>query len=295
MADSALPTILVYQPGFAYVPEYWDCEVNCLLTRDASLLDQADTVVFHIPNTGVPTIPKRPGQAWVAWSMESDINYPILCDPYLMRRFDLTMTYRRDSDIWTPYVNPGMYGELLTPPLPKTGDALAVCFISSGVDWSGRQAYLRELMADVPVASYGRFMTNRSLAEDEGRSTKIATLARYKFTLAFENSITRDYVTEKFFDALVAGSVPVYLGAPNVAEFAPDDHCFINVADFSGPRELAEHLQRLSDDQASYQELLAWKERGLSRRFTQTVDAVRLPNFCRLCLRLRERRQAHAD
>lgn len=34
---------------------------------------------------------------------------------------------------------------------------------------------------------------------------KVDALREYKFSLAFENSNVEDYVTEKFFQALVAG------------------------------------------------------------------------------------------
>lgn len=34
---------------------------------------------------------------------------------------------------------------------------------------------------------------------------KVETLKHYKFSLAFENSNEEDYVTEKFFQSLVAG------------------------------------------------------------------------------------------
>ncbi|RVW61210.1 putative fucosyltransferase-like protein [Vitis vinifera] len=35
---------------------------------------------------------------------------------------------------------------------------------------------------------------------------KVQALKRYKFSLAFENSNEEDYVTEKFFQSLVAGT-----------------------------------------------------------------------------------------
>jgi hypothetical protein len=37
---------------------------------------------------------------------------------------------------------------------------------------------------------------------------KTALVSTYKFTMAFENSATDDYVTEKLFGVLVSGSVP---------------------------------------------------------------------------------------
>ena len=55
------------------------------------------------------------------------------------------------------------------------------------------------------------------------------------FTAAFEDSMAVDYVTEKVYDALHAGSVPLYLGAPNILEFVPPNSV-INVLDFVDER-----------------------------------------------------------
>ena len=41
-------------------------------------------------------------------------------------------------------------------------------------------------------------------------------LAGYKFTLAFENAIGDDYITEKLWRPYKLGSVPVYLGSPSI-------------------------------------------------------------------------------
>lgn len=41
-------------------------------------------------------------------------------------------------------------------------------------------------------------------------------LAQYKFTLAFENAVCVDYITEKLWRPLIVGSVPVYYGSPSV-------------------------------------------------------------------------------
>ncbi|HAP76773.1 MAG TPA: hypothetical protein DCR14_11885, partial [Acidimicrobiaceae bacterium] len=54
---------------------------------------------------------------------------------------------------------------------------------------------------------------------------------------------------EKFFQPLLAGSVPIYRGAPNVADFAPAPNCYIDADDFDGPADLARFLRSLTDDQ----------------------------------------------
>ncbi len=55
---------------------------------------------------------------------------------------------------------------------------------------------------------------------------KLLTLRNYKFTLCMENSRECGYVTEKIFSAFFAGSVPLYFGATDIAEYIPND-CYI--------------------------------------------------------------------
>lgn len=44
----------------------------------------------------------------------------------------------------------------------------------------------------------------------------ITFVAKYKFTIAIENAICDDYITEKLWRPLIAGSVPIYLGSPSI-------------------------------------------------------------------------------
>ena len=45
--------------------------------------------------------------------------------------------------------------------------------------------------------------------------------AKYKFHLAFENSICDDYITEKFVRPFHLGSIPVYFGSDSARDWAP--------------------------------------------------------------------------
>eukprot|EP00966_Prymnesium_polylepis_P070495 1638035-Prymnesium_polylepis.1 len=80
----------------------------------------------------------------------------------------------------------------------------------------------------------------------------------YMFTLAAESVQAADWVTEKVYQALAVGSVPVYLGAPNVAHFLPCRNCIVNAADFASPAALGAHLRYLMDNATAYDALLAW-------------------------------------
>ena len=66
----------------------------------------------------------------------------------------------------------------------------------------------------------------------------------YKFYLAFENSICRDYVTEKFYNPLRFSTVPiVYGGADYEAKGAPPNS-YIDVRTFSSGPNLLFIIQR---------------------------------------------------
>lgn len=258
---------------------------GCEVTADRRRLREAAAVVFHIPSLGsLNGVRKFPGQFWVAQSLECPAHQPRLRDPSFMSRFDLTMTYARDADVVMPYYGPGLEERLRTPPREKTG--FATFFASGRHDLSGRVAYAAELMRHMEVHSYGRRLRNKKLRPDRGRESKLDATAGYRFTLAFENASAIDYVTEKFFDPLIMGSVPVYLGAPNVDEFAPADHCYIDASHFSGPEALARHLTGLTAE--AYGEYLAWKQRPLRASFLELVEEQRTPPLARLCERVRE-------
>lgn len=50
---------------------------------------------------------------------------------------------------------------------------------------------------------------------------KLCVFRKYRYVLALDNSHEEDYVTEKIYHAFITGAVPLYLGAPNVADFVP--------------------------------------------------------------------------
>jgi hypothetical protein len=74
-------------------------------------------------------------------------------------------------------------------------------------------------------------------------------LGQYKFTIAFENTAYPGYVTEKIIDAMVAGSVPIYLGAPDIGDHVPPN-AFIDAREFPNPLALADRLQTMTEPEA---------------------------------------------
>ncbi len=69
----------------------------------------------------------------------------------------------------------------------------------------------------------------------------------YKFSVCFENVSYPGYVTEKIIDCFKAGVIPIYLGAPDIADFVPRD-TFIDFRDFASMDDLDRHLHCITQD-----------------------------------------------
>ncbi len=264
-----------------------------VITMDRRFMDEAAAVVFHLP-TLPPSlftdggVEKKSGQVWVAWYLECEAHYPHTADPDFMSRFDLTMSHRRDADIFSPYV-PHDFEQLSRRPVPeKEPGKIVNAFISSHINKSGRLQYMIRMMNVIDVHSYGKMIPNMPSGAHNGRRFKMDTISRYLFTIAFENAIAPDYVTEKFYDPLMAGSVPVYLGAPNVRDFAPGGNCFIDASEWESPESLARHLLDLSRDEALYRSYFEWKEKPFSPAFVEMLETHKVHAFVRLCRKLEE-------
>lgn len=58
--------------------------------------------------------------------------------------------------------------------------------------------------------------------------TKHSALDEYRFSVACENSIQKNYISEKFWDPIITETVPIYLGCKNIKNYIPEDS-FINL------------------------------------------------------------------
>jgi hypothetical protein len=102
-----------------------------------------------------------------------------------------------------------------------------------------REDFCRALSRYQSVDCPGRSLRNMPPIDqgqsDAGKwSRKRDFLTGYRFTIAFENSSAPGYHTEKILDPMVAGSIPIYWGDPDIAShFNP--RSFVNVRDLLPP------------------------------------------------------------
>jgi len=86
-----------------------------------------------------------------------------------------------------------------------------------------------------------------NLSAAERSSAKRKKLGNYKFVVDAENyDGSRGYISEKIFDAILGGSIPVYLGEKNITDFVPGC-CFIDARNFSDLDSLVEVLINMDE------------------------------------------------
>lgn len=79
-----------------------------------------------------------------------------------------------------------------------------------------------------------------------GTSQKWEVMSSYKFTFILEGGAHPGWITEKIFDCFVTGTIPIYMGAPNIEKYIPKE-AFINFRNFSSYGELNTFLRGLSE------------------------------------------------
>ena len=76
---------------------------------------------------------------------------------------------------------------------------------------------------------------------------KLKLMSKYKFSLAFENNRFPGYITEKLFHPMMAGSIPVYLGAQNIKLHVPEN-CYIDYEQFTTTNEFWDFIINMTED-----------------------------------------------
>lgn len=100
-----------------------------------------------------------------------------------------------------------------------------------------RQEFCKRLMEYKHIDCPGKILNNMTAEElseryvSDWKKSKLEFLKKYKFTIAFENTSSNGYTTEKLYQPLQAFSIPIYWGNPLVVrDFNPK--AFINCNDY---------------------------------------------------------------
>lgn len=114
-----------------------------------------------------------------------------------------------------------------------------------------RERFFKALSRYKPVDSGGRLWNNVGGPVED----KQQFISQYKFNIAFENSRSNGYTTEKLTDAMIANTLPIYWGDPMVGQDF-NQQSFVYVNDYKSIDEVVEQIVELDSNDALYLEML---------------------------------------
>ncbi|XP_052267386.1 alpha-(1,3)-fucosyltransferase 10-like [Dreissena polymorpha] len=301
-----LPILLWWDSVYTSVDDIRVCgDFRCRVTNDRKLQNHTETKIFifyasHFKPYDLP-LPRKRGHLWSLIHEESPRNAYLLSHVPTLSFFNLTSSYNMKSDypITTQWLQCTDWLQDSTYVLPlvdknrlRQFGLAPILYLQSDCDVpSDRDNFVKLLQAYIPVDSYGSCLHNKDMPKRLRFEDSMAPLddkeffrfaARYKFTLALENYVCDDYVTEKLWRPLRLGSIPIVFGAPNVLDYLPSNTSAIMVEDFRSVAELAEFIKLLDTNDNLYKEYLAFKEQPIENLHLKEILENRdwSPEFC---------------
>lgn len=117
------------------------------------------------------------------------------------------------------------------------------CIVVSNPHAKERIEFYNKLSRYKKIDSGGKFLNNVG-----GPVTnKIEFIKKYKFVISFENSSYKGYTTEKIIEPMLANSLPVYWGDPNIGNDF-NISSFINIPDIQNIEEAIERIINLDQN-----------------------------------------------
>ena len=267
---SGLPTsrprvegISIYLEMFRELVEYYEetypriektSQTECPLPDKAECIyqhtDEMADVVFRFVSFYIPNqekLPYRYHDGQLVAVLNSEAETPEMME--ILRKADIRLDHHLASEITIAEAcsipwKEGMYK--MPDPFKRKGVAL---FMSNcNVKW--RNDYILELARHIHLHSYGACWHNAPDPDDRNNwtVTRYSLAQKHRMVVTFENKINHDYISEKIAWSYEAGVIPVYWGPPEIYLWAPGNHTFIDPRRFKGPKDLAEYLRRVDED-----------------------------------------------
>ncbi|KYR00806.1 glycosyltransferase [Tieghemostelium lacteum] len=308
--------ILSWDPGYRFISQFSDCrELGCQFTYDKTAISKAGLVLFSVAWAQALNysgqMPKRefPEQIFMGFCNEPTTYYNLtLNQTFIQEHLNATAGFRyitnEPSHVYMPYGPESVknmlgyvfkYGPLITK-IPENNRENKILFAASNCkSFTGRDQIVTELMKYIDIDSIGKCVHNKNITVNRAGMTtqqngdvKLQILKTYKFALAIENSECDDYVTEKLWEPLSVGTIPIYLGAKNVKRFLPHPDAIIHIRDFDSAQSLSDYIKLVDTNETLRRKHLQWIEEPRTKEYQQLYKDSKdySDMFCGMCRRL---------
>ncbi|WKX95479.1 hypothetical protein Q1695_012159 [Nippostrongylus brasiliensis] len=255
--------------------------------------------VIHGAELRMYDLPVRYKQQTVVFlSLEAppSYNFPLLIPKDY---FNATITYRSDSTYPHPYGrfdhrtfsddSQTIITEEQINDAVKRKNKSCLLLISNCHTNSGRENIVRALSKVINITVAGKcssmFPDSTQVVCPPNFECENELVASHRFYVAFENSICRDYITEKFHMRASQLLVPIVLHRKPYVDSGIPPSSFVAVDDFNTYQQLAQHLEYLQRNDTAYIEYFEWTK---TYRKPWNYDASA---GCRLCTDLHRKKK----
>ncbi len=133
---------------------------NCAVTSDRAYLPFSNALIFHWRDIDIEDMPaiRRSDQLWTLHNLEAPTYTRFLPDHNLY--FNITSSYRTDSDIYVPYGRIVKTNQTINHSINEMNfnnkSKLIFWFVSNCVTPGKRELYVQELNRFIPIDIYGK-------------------------------------------------------------------------------------------------------------------------------------------
>ena len=241
-----------YAPNTLY-SSIFDKNSECLIPNGKCVFEVSNTkadVVYRSTSVFSSSLPLRYCERQILAALNTEpVGYSSAEAMKMFHSADIKIDHHLSSHI--PYTEACYLPwkkELYKTPDPSGRKGVALLMSNCREKW--RNDYILELSKYIHIYSYGRCFHN--VSESDSRAQYGATFPsvtkKHRMVVTFENNVEKDYITEKIALCYKSGVIPVYWGPPEIYLWVPGNHTFIDPQKFKGPKELAEYLRRVDED-----------------------------------------------
>lgn len=113
---------------------------------------------------------------------------------------------------------------------------------------------LMQKMTNNKVDNFGKCLnTNKNIVGKHPNNKNI--FKEYKFVIAIENEPIEGYITEKILNPMLANSIPIYYGAPDISKYFNPKR-FVNISDFKNYEDCINHIIYLDNNDEAYNSII---------------------------------------
>lgn len=151
-------------------------------------------------------------------------------------------------------------------PLPSMAQLLAAkdrfcCFLFSHPSPSGMREALREKLdeykrVDCAGSLYNNMPNGFTIPYTPDAQQKMNFCSAYKFSIAAESVAQPGFITEKLPQAWLAHTIPIYYGAPDVAQWF-NPKAFLDARNFPSLNDLLAEVKRLDSDEDAWYKMVS--------------------------------------